>query len=139
MTKDFKSPCQHPGCRQFAVSGNRFCVRHLEQHRRELRVRDAKRGTRTERGYSNVWLKSAKTFLVQHPLCEECLRQGKTTPATEVDHIVPHKGDSKLFWNVENWQALCHECHSRKTATEDGGFGRAVRPPGGVKKVPKSA
>ncbi|MCT9125512.1 HNH endonuclease [Cupriavidus gilardii] len=40
-----------------------------------------------------------------------------------VDHIVPHKGDSKLFWSRSNWQALCKPCHDRKAATEDGGFG----------------
>jgi 5-methylcytosine-specific restriction protein A len=28
-----------------------------------------------------------------------------------------------LFWNETNWQPLCKECHDRKTATEDGGFG----------------
>ena len=135
MTKAFKSPCQHPGCGQFAVSGNRFCVRHLEQLKQENRLRDRQRGTRTERGYSNVWLKSAKLFLTQHPLCAECLRQGKTTPATEVDHIVPHKGNQKLFWDSQNWQALCHECHSRKTATEDGGFGRKCTPRGSLKNL----
>lgn len=123
MTKAFKQPCQHPGCRDYALPKAKYCAKHQEQHKRELRARDAKRGTRTERGYSNVWLKSAKVFLAQHSLCAECLKQGRTTPATEVDHIVPHKGDQKLFWDVNNWQSLCHECHSRKTATEDGGFG----------------
>jgi 5-methylcytosine-specific restriction protein A len=28
-----------------------------------------------------------------------------------------------LFWNRENWQALCWRCHSRKTAKEDGRWG----------------
>lgn len=45
-------------------------------------------------------------------------------PATDVDHIVPHKGNHELFWDRDNWQALCHHCHSVKTATEDGGWGR---------------
>ncbi|WP_407496877.1 HNH endonuclease [Pseudooceanicola sp. MF1-13] len=35
-----------------------------------------------------------------------------------MDHITPHKGDRKLFWDRSNWQALCHACHSRKTARE---------------------
>jgi 5-methylcytosine-specific restriction protein A len=30
-----------------------------------------------------------------------------------------------LFWDSSNWQPLCHECHSSKTAREDGGFGLA--------------
>ena len=48
------------------------------------------------------------------------------TPATVVDHIKPHHGDQRLFWDVGNWQSLCKAHHDSKTATEDGGFGRAT-------------
>jgi len=37
------------------------------------------------------------------------------TPATQTDHVVPHRGDRALFWNVANWQSLCHTCGARKT------------------------
>ncbi len=67
---------------------------------------------------------TALRWLTNNPLCVECERQGLTTPATEVDHIVPHRGDKVLFWDHDNWQALCKPCHDVKTATEDGGFGR---------------
>jgi 5-methylcytosine-specific restriction protein A len=30
-----------------------------------------------------------------------------------------------LFWDQSNWQPLCHTCHSKKTAREDGGFGNS--------------
>lgn len=46
------------------------------------------------------------------------------TPATVVDHVIPHKGDKKFFWDENNWQPLCKRHHDIKTATEDGGFGR---------------
>ncbi|MCR8827199.1 HNH endonuclease [Photobacterium sp. TY 1-4] len=39
-------------------------------------------------------------------------------PATDVDHITPHKGDRRLFFDQSNWQSLCKSCHSRKTARE---------------------
>lgn len=42
--------------------------------------------------------------------------------ATDVDHIVPREQGGSDQWS--NLQALCHSCHSKKTATEDGGFGR---------------
>ena len=29
----------------------------------------------------------------------------------------------KLFWDSNNWQSMSKQCHDRKTATEDGGFG----------------
>ena len=38
--------------------------------------------------------------------------------AKEVDHIIPHRGDMQLFWDVANWQGLCKSCHSKKTAQE---------------------
>ena len=41
-----------------------------------------------------------------------CDRLGKDTPSDTVDHIKPHNGDIGLFWNEDNWQALCASCHS---------------------------
>jgi 5-methylcytosine-specific restriction protein A len=38
--------------------------------------------------------------------------------ATVVDHIVPHRGDQRLFWDEANWAALCKPCHDAKTARE---------------------
>ena len=34
-----------------------------------------------------------------------------------LDHIIPHRGDQKLFWDEQNWQPLCKDCHDRKTGT----------------------
>ena len=86
------------------------------------------RETTAQRGYNSRWQKARLTFLASHPLCAECERQGKVTAATVVDHVIPHKGDQRLFWDSENnWQSLCVTCHSRKTATEDNGFGNAQR------------
>ncbi|WP_330164070.1 HNH endonuclease [Paenibacillus campinasensis] len=50
-------------------------------------------------------------------------KAGRLVASTVVDHIIPHKGDPKLFWDKNNWQALCKKCHDTKTAREDGGFG----------------
>jgi hypothetical protein len=43
--------------------------------------------------------------------------------STVADHIKPHKGVWALFTDLNNLQGLCDECHSKKTAMEDGGFG----------------
>jgi 5-methylcytosine-specific restriction protein A len=48
----------------------------------------------------------------------DCDRQGVTTLATEVDHVVPHRGQASLFWDVTNYQALCKSHHSAKTVRE---------------------
>ena len=79
------------------------------------------------------WRKFRRVYLAQHPLCVECERQGKTTPATDVDHIEPHKGDRAKFW-AGPFQALCAECHSRKTASEEG---KRVKPAVGVDGSPE--
>ena len=47
------------------------------------------------------------------------MKQGVYTKATVVDHIVPHRGDPKLFWDPDNWQTLCKRCHDKKTGEFD--------------------
>ncbi|WP_305954200.1 HNH endonuclease signature motif containing protein [Paenibacillus sp. FSL H8-0259] len=63
-------------------------------------------------------------YLENNPVCVMCLAAGTVEAATVVDHIIPHKGDDKLFWRRSNWQPLCASCHGEKTVKEDGGFGR---------------
>jgi len=71
------------------------------------------RSTSSERGYNNIWQKARNTFLLSHPCCRMCEEEGRVTRATVVDHIIPHKGDQKLFWDTRNnWQALCTKHHS---------------------------
>lgn len=81
------------------------------------------RPTAHRRGYGTRWQRLRRTFLARHPLCVMCLANGDVTPATVVDHIVPHKGDQAKLWDIDNLQSLCEKCHNRKTAKEDGGFG----------------
>ncbi len=78
---------------------------------------DRLRGSAESRGYDARWRKARKAFLQKHPLCVECYKAGRLTPATVVDHIVPHRGNQGLFWDEGNWQALCKACHDRKTGS----------------------
>lgn len=96
------------------------------QRRGRARIRERpvdRRPTATQRGYDARWRKYRRAFLSLNALCRECGKHGRLTVATVVDHIVPHQGDPKLFWDRSNHQPLCHQCHSRKTVKEDGGFG----------------
>lgn len=112
-------PCSKYGCPN--LTRERYC----KEHQQESKGYDRYRGTSTQRGYDHKWRAARNRYLAQHPLCKECFGAGRLNAATAVDHIVPHKGDKKLFWDKSNWQPLCASCHSRKTATEDGGFGNA--------------
>lgn len=70
------------------------------------------------------WQRLRKRVLLGHPLCVECEHRGKITPATVVDHVVSHKGNLELFWDEDNLQPLCKNCHDSKTAKEDGRWGK---------------
>ena len=110
MPRKSKVPCQHPGCPELVEAG----AKHCERHKSLYPVRSA-----SSRGYGSRWQRFRKRFLAAHPLCEECMKQGRYTKATDIDHIKAHRGDPELFWDLENMMALCHSCHSKKTARED--------------------
>jgi 5-methylcytosine-specific restriction protein A len=62
--------------------------------------------------YGGRWRKARLAYLAKHPLCRRHQERGEIVAATVVDHIVPHKGDMKLFWDSKNnWQSLCKHCH----------------------------
>ena len=105
-------PCSHPGCPRLVPSGQKYCDEHLSLHPEEVR-------SAASRGYGRRWQKASKAFLHRNPLCAECAKSGRYVKATVVDHIVPHRGDQKLFWDESNWQPLCKPCHDKKTGRED--------------------
>lgn len=111
--------CNKPGCNQLTTES--YCELHLKERKQDNRK------SAYRRGYNSAWRKTRVRFLINHPFCVECLKTGKHTAATVVDHIVPHKGNSKLFWDKNNWQPLCKQCHDRKTVINDGGFGRPIK------------
>ena len=112
MPRRPKVPCRHPGCSALVEPGEKYCEEHKKLHPEEVR-------SAASRGYSSRWNKARRAFLAAHPLCEECLKEGRYTKATVVDHIIPHRGDPKLFWDESNWQALCKRHHDEKTGRED--------------------
>jgi len=74
------------------------------------------------RGYTRRWKKYRAGWLRKHPLCGDrltgrsaehssCARAGRAVAGTDVDHIIPHRGDMGLFWDPENHQSLCGTCH----------------------------
>ena len=110
MPKAPKRPCRYPGCPNLCDKGV-YCSQHMQFSS------DRMRGGAESRGYDARWRKARTAFLQRNPLCNECMKSGKITPATVVDHIIPHRGDRKLFWDESNWQPLCKCCHDRKTGS----------------------
>ena len=111
-------PCNYPGCSKLTSASR--CDRHKKQERQEY---DKRRGYPAARGYRYNWRITSRIYLGRNPLCVECIKQRRVVTATVTDHIVPHKGDPALFWDPNNWQALCKPCHDKKTALHDGRWG----------------
>lgn len=83
---------------------------------------------RTARRRAGGWYKSKRwqdlrdRQLYKQPLCECRLHAGRTVKAEVVDHKIPHKGNSALFFDPENLQSLAKQCHdSWKQALERSG------------------
>lgn len=71
------------------------------------------RGSAKDRGYDATWRRERRAFLVDHPLCLGCDASGHAVPATVVDHIVPHRGDQRLFRDPRNRQPACKWHHDK--------------------------
>lgn len=65
------------------------------------------------------WRELRASVLDAEPLCRECAKQGRLTPARVVDHIEPLAKRPDLALDPENLQPLCGSCHSEKTAREE--------------------
>ena len=106
-------PCRHPGCPELTRDG--WCDRHRPRYRR---------GESEEwHGLYSlpVWTERLRPAqLLREPWCRECAKAGRRVRATVVDHIVPHRGDMRLFTDPGNLQSLCKSCHDRKTMLERG-------------------
>jgi 5-methylcytosine-specific restriction endonuclease McrA len=51
-----------------------------------------------------------------------CARCGWSTADTSklvADHVAPHRGDLRRFWDRANLQCLCWTCHSRDKQREE--------------------
>lgn len=71
------------------------------------------------------WRKLRRAHLAQEPLCVHCKREGRTTPAVAVDHILGHNSPDwrDRFFDPANLMSLCTPCHAIKTKRESGGRG----------------
>ncbi len=110
-------PCSYPNCPELVRGSVRFCSAHS-------RANDQERGTAVERGYGAAWRKIRDGYLAAHPYCIDPFgvhnQSNEEIRATDVDHIQARNAGGGDDWS--NLQALCHACHSRKTATIDSKF-----------------
>lgn len=75
-------------------------------------VYERERGSARQRGYTTHWDTQARHYKHENPLCLGCEAVGRVTATSVVDHIIPHRGDQKLFWAPENRQPACDPHHN---------------------------
>lgn len=96
-------------CGRIVAPGQRCPHVVLADRERKARF-DQNRASARERGYTSKWQREREAFLKVHKTCR---RDGCGKPANIVDHIRPHRGNWKIFWDRSNWQPLCVTCHSK--------------------------
>ena len=110
-------PCNHPGCGVLTREG--WCDKH--------KPRQQRKASAAYHGWYMlpIWTDRLRPAqLLREPFCRECARlyspgdPRHRTPATVVDHIVPHCGDWDMFTDEGNLQSLCKRHHDIKTAQE---------------------
>lgn len=78
---------------------------------------DKRRPNATDRGYGSKWRKESQAFLAL-PENRYCAC-GCGRIANVVDHVIPHKGEKRLFWDRKNWQPMNSHCHNSKKQREE--------------------
>lgn len=80
-----------------------------------------------ERGYGASWVKLRRVALARDcGLCVPCKKEGRLTPATEVDHVISKANGKRkgmadaAIESLNNLQSICKECHTAKTQVEEG-------------------
>lgn len=113
-------PCKERGCPNLTRDPSGYCDGHRQEAIEKVNERraqlDKHRGSARERGYDGTWERLRKMYLREHPLCEDCLEEGKLEPATEVHHKEKVKDHPELRLVWSNLRALSKECHSKRTA-----------------------
>jgi len=110
--------CKAVGCGR-TIDKKGYCPLHQYKQRqddeRKLRwqLKNAPEHEWTSLYNSARWRREREQYLKENPSCVYC---GKD--AEVVDHRIAHRGEKELFWDHDNWQSLCKDCHTKKTWAE---------------------
>ncbi len=108
-------PCRYPGCPN--LSDQSYCELHRKSAGTEAnRAYDRNVRDREMREFYNSteWRRLRGLKLKRCPVCEECLREGRITPAVIADHILPAREYPEHRLSMDNLQSLCRACHNKK-------------------------
>jgi 5-methylcytosine-specific restriction endonuclease McrA len=65
------------------------------------------------------WRKLRARHLRSQPYCQCPEHKGLFVEGDTVDHVRPHRGNSRLFWDNRNLQTLTKHCHDSWKQSEE--------------------
>lgn len=109
--------CKKTGCSRLTDGNSKYCSlhRYLEAEdnlKRQQYFASATSDYQTLYA-SAKWKALQQSQLRNYPQCEKCGEK-----ATEVHHVIPHRGNEALFYDPSNLVSLCHTCHCEETRKE---------------------
>jgi len=123
-----KRPCRFPRCNKLTVAKHGYCREHKKQVDQSY---EKQRERPTTIYFTKRWQNLRKIVLNNQPFCADPYGDHKRygqigVPATEVDHVDgnPDNNFYERGHPQNNLQGLCKQCHSRKTALEQGRWGK---------------
>ena len=108
-------PCRQ--CRVGVHYGSGYCDKCQPTATTNKWSQHHKGRSTTKRGYGAEW-EQIKAIVKKRDkgLCQPCLRNGRATPATQVDHKDALANDGAN--TVTNSECICTPCHDKKTAKD---------------------
>lgn len=69
---------------------------------------------------TKAWQQLRKACLIRDNFtCRFCGKTEWNTSRLVADHIKPHRGDEALFFDLDNTQCLCEDCHRDAKQSEE--------------------
>lgn len=102
-----RKPCKFPGCPH--LTHDDYCDEHRTLARK--RYEQYERDPATQRRYGTAWRKIRARYVVQHPMCEMCQKEGRLTPVEVVHHKIELSVGGTNDFN--NLMSVCKSCHAK--------------------------
>ena len=109
------TPCRKIGCPELVHSRYKggYCDKHQDERTGWKRSKRNQKAGLTGRPWRRL---RDEVMSRDDYVCQECARNGRLTPATEVDHIINIASGGTD--NMTNLEAICSNCHKIKTQNE---------------------
>lgn len=100
------------------ISKRKIC---FNLNKNEANTKEIKKHNKWTKYYQNpMWKKLRDWYMLTHPLCEDCMFEGRSVPSEECHHKISFGSAAteeermKLLLDENNLVALCHMHHKKR-------------------------